>query len=200
MGKTRGADRQNKDMAESLLRDVVEILGKHNISYWLDYGTLLGVIRENDFIDSDIDMDVSYFANQDIRPVMDDLQKKYTVLFDWFSNETDIYLRKAVIDIEGKHGFTKLEIVPSYKHIANDTYYKVAGMKDGCLLGAGVPGHYLSTFKKVPFRGMMVSIPDNNVEGLLEYHYGDWKTPNAKGISKTYVDPFTRLLFEQLSL
>lgn len=42
-----------------LLAIVSKVLSKHNLSYWLDYGTLLGCIRHNGFIPWDDDMDIS---------------------------------------------------------------------------------------------------------------------------------------------
>tara|TARA_Y100000389_G_C17444354_1_gene510631 strand:- start:1290 stop:1829 length:540 start_codon:yes stop_codon:yes gene_type:complete len=42
-----------------LLNEVVNILNNHSISYYLDCGTLLGTIRENDLMAHDTDVDVT---------------------------------------------------------------------------------------------------------------------------------------------
>ena len=43
----------------NLLENVVDILNENNIPYYLDCGTLLGIIRENSIMDKDTDIDVT---------------------------------------------------------------------------------------------------------------------------------------------
>lgn len=48
----------NKLCYESL-KVVTDLLIKHEVKYWLDSGTLLGIVRQGDFIDWDWDIDLS---------------------------------------------------------------------------------------------------------------------------------------------
>ena len=45
------------------LRHVINFLNSENATYWLDYGTLLGVVREGDIMAHDGDVDVSRLAD-----------------------------------------------------------------------------------------------------------------------------------------
>ncbi|MEK9572161.1 MAG: LicD family protein [Paracoccaceae bacterium] len=47
----------------SVLRDVAQFLEAENIKYWLDGGTLLGVVRDNGIIDGDIDIDIGVITS-----------------------------------------------------------------------------------------------------------------------------------------
>ena len=50
----------NKEAAYKILDEVSYILEKYNIFFWLSEGTALGVFRDNDLIDHDDDVDISF--------------------------------------------------------------------------------------------------------------------------------------------
>ncbi len=55
--------KDNKIYKEDL-KQFVELLDKHNIEYWVDYGTLLGIIRDKDFIPWDDDIDLGCLTKE----------------------------------------------------------------------------------------------------------------------------------------
>ena len=62
--------------ADEILEKVDQVFKELNIEYWLDFGTLLGAIRDNDFIKHDNDLDFAVFL-KDYTPKMDDIFTKY---------------------------------------------------------------------------------------------------------------------------
>ncbi len=52
------------DRLSLLLQDTVGILNQHNISYWADCGTLLGLIRENQLLEWENDIDLGVMVNK----------------------------------------------------------------------------------------------------------------------------------------
>ena len=69
-----------------ILSEVDRICRKHNIKYWLDYGTLLGAVRHGGFIpwDDDIDISLLYEDYQKLTKILPrELSNKYV-----FQDET----------------------------------------------------------------------------------------------------------------
>ena len=56
-------DQGRRERMRFVLRQVVSFLNDENATYWLDFGTLLGVIREGDIMVHDGDLDVSRRAD-----------------------------------------------------------------------------------------------------------------------------------------
>ena len=79
------------------LIDVQEILDELKIAYWIDSGTLLGAVRDSNFIpwDNDIDIGVKY---QDLRLILDHKakfkQKGFRIIIASFAR--NIYLIQII--------------------------------------------------------------------------------------------------------
>ena len=61
---------------KEILSIAVDILEKNKINYWLDYGTLLGAIRNKGFIKGDMDIDLGIDIKEDIDHVIKIFQNK----------------------------------------------------------------------------------------------------------------------------
>lgn len=55
----RGLNRAFQLLALEVLKDIDRVCRKHDIRYWIDFGTLLGAIRHGGFIPWDDDLDIS---------------------------------------------------------------------------------------------------------------------------------------------
>ena len=62
-------------MNKQLIR-IVELLNKHKIHYWLEGGTLLGMIRDGDVMSYDDDIDISIWTEDidKLKPVIKELK------------------------------------------------------------------------------------------------------------------------------
>lgn len=60
------------------LRDIKEVLDKHGIEYWLDWGTLLGAVREGKIIEWDPDMELGMMESEfkKIEPILPEIEEK----------------------------------------------------------------------------------------------------------------------------
>ncbi len=166
------------------LQEVNKILANENIEFWLDYGTLLGAIRDNDFIAHDLDLDFGMFYNENEI-------KKVEHIFE----ENNIKKHREFL-LEGKI----VEQTYSYKGLCFDIFYyftdknemwtygftyrknklkKISeGNKD---ISEGFEGMRYFTKKRglegYTFKGMDCLVPENPHE-YLRCNYGEnYMTP-----------------------
>lgn len=64
-----------KQIELDILKVTVKILDKHNLRYYISYGTCIGAIRHNGFIPWDDDIDISLFR-EDYELARDILNKE----------------------------------------------------------------------------------------------------------------------------
>jgi len=73
-GKEKRQFRHKKNLINSLgiLEATIGALDRHGIGYYLDYGTLLGAVRDKAFIPWDDDMDISLVDEGDYKKMPDE--------------------------------------------------------------------------------------------------------------------------------
>jgi len=152
------------DVLAKMFKEVYSIILELNLKAWLTKGTLLGVIRENKFIEGDDDIDF-HFLEKDFVEHMHELKKKFI--------EQGYIVRL----VEGKNPKMSL-----FKH---GVMVGMVGLKEqGDWLTRPIrkyPKHLFLNEQYVEFCGLRCLIP-SPPEKYLEFVYGpSWKIPD-KGI------------------
>ena len=89
--KLRRDPKINRKIARENLLLLKEIFDKNNINFWLMYGTLLGAVRDKDFIIHDFDTDLGLFYS--------DINKLYELKEQLESNGFDLIRTKFPDDL-----------------------------------------------------------------------------------------------------
>lgn len=157
----------NSNDATFLLKTTMEITKKHGITVFPVFGTLLGIIRENDFIKNDGDVDVA-FMEKDFQRIID-LIPEFDGVGIKFARCSEPY----VYTFEYNHtslDFYNIQKAPwpySYR------YCKLEGQY--------MEKKYYKEFKELEFKGFRVLVPKDS-ESWLAYIYGkSWRIPRGGG-------------------
>jgi len=163
----------NKKLAKKLLFDIDEIFRKYNIVYWLDCGTLLGAIREKDFIEwdkDDIDIGVynSIFLDYNLwtKILKEFTKKNIKVVTIWgdsvFSCRKYDNTESCILDVH-----TVQKKGNKYHSEMKDVYFEY-------------PDNMFNQLDTVEFQGKTFKVP-HNPEKYLELLYGiTWKEPHPE--------------------
>ncbi len=197
--------KKNRDDAIKVLKIVIGTLNKYKIEYYLDFGTLIGAVREKGLIPWDCDVDISLVNEEDykkIPQVLKEIQDKYrlrTYLVSFEDSKNKLIKRGKNI-YQDKVGFTdnsnyQIAKVRTNKfwifgrgHTCLDIFFKYKFKNRSYWLADGVensvPLEYMSDeLIDVDFCGLKCKI-FKNYDKYLTYVYGDWKIPNESWTEK----------------
>jgi hypothetical protein len=170
--------KMNFEGADKDLKEVKEVYDKFGVKFWLFGGTLLGAIREKNYISGDDDMDCGmYFEdNNKIVNILEELTR-----------------RRGFKCMVGSHMQTGVKSYKyfSFKIIRNQLIDMLCFIKIGdkrVYMHGGMPNEMVAVwwndskfFDKldvVNFRGTKYYIPSSVEEGLSLW-YGNWKVPGG---------------------
>ncbi|XCP84203.1 LicD family protein [Roseburia hominis] len=162
------------------LREVEKVLNDAKISYFITYGTLLGIIREGKFIahDNDIDisvLDINDFSWSNLEKVLKTigLVKKHQFILD--GEITEQTYKKGNLSID--FFMSKIENGNSitYFYLRDENHsYKT---KNEFLVRQGITSPIVKT-KLYKCKAGIFRVP-SNAEGFLEEVYGaNWRVPD----------------------
>lgn len=152
--------------AFNLLSIMTDTLNKFNIRYWLNWGALLGVYRDNSLIPWDTDIDITIHTEDEntlkkmVLPYMEKIHNCYVVDFNK-CYEGDFWIIK-----DGE----KIEL--NTVHLVDDKYVY---SPDRCKLSC--PRTHIDFLDTITYNEKLFLIP-SKTEQYLEGFYGkSWKTP-----------------------
>jgi phosphorylcholine metabolism protein LicD len=100
-----------------LFKKVISILNSNEIFYWMEFGTLLGYVRDNRFIEWDADIDLGTF----------DLKKTFSLFYEF---------QRAGLEMEVNYDFT--DDMSTFLRLSDDSFhvdiYQFERMTDGAIL------------------------------------------------------------------
>lgn len=136
-----------------------EIADRNGFKFFLAYGTMLGAVREKDFIahDEDIDLGADY----------QDVDQFLAMLFELRYNGFEV----ARWDDRGL-----ISVIRNNEYI--DIYF-FKKYTDKLMINCGepLPTKFFENQADLEFKGMTFSAPAD-IEGVMEFWYGkDWRTP-----------------------
>jgi len=147
------------------LIDIKEILDEENIIFWLIGGTLLGAIREKDFLYWDDDIDVAVY-NEDIIPKYDILKNKFMVKgFVFRDAEKSVGTKINLYRFGQKNSIDGLFLNSTYMN----NKYRFSRVRKH-------PRKYFEEYGEIKFKGMIFRIP-YPPEKYLSSMYQNWKKP-----------------------
>ncbi|MCK4796964.1 MAG: LicD family protein [Spirochaetes bacterium] len=170
---------KNLEIIKSLLADTIKLLEKHGINYWLDCGTLLGIIRDNALIPWDHDADIgisSEYVPQVLR-ILKMLPAKYRVsLRHDYTGRLPGTLRTIRIKLLKNKplrllGYRELHLDIYIKYKFNNYYYWIE-MKTP----KRVHVNYHDRLDHILWNNKKYAIP-SNVEQYLTARFGNWRKP-----------------------
>jgi len=155
------------------LLEVKDVLDKAGITFWIDFGTLLGFYRDGDFLRGDPDMDIGIKReNQEkVVEVIDELKKIGKVI--------------TRVDKADKH------YLAGYKIYRDDFWIDIAffwDCNDKWILPISewpkvmvFKKEYYTNLVDIEIKGVKFKMPEK-IEEYLELHYGkDWRRPFEEG-------------------
>ena len=176
----------DRQLARQALLDLKHILDKAGVEFFLRGGTLLGCMREGDFLAHDKDVDIGVFETIG----KDDLMQLIKAS-PQFSLHPDPHAQDNRVSFSVQHvNTTGFDI---YFHSDCGDHYRVE-----CFM----PGQSFTrtftkfTLKPVEFAGGMYLVPDDHDRYLTEL-YGDWRVPDPyfdSMVSARNLDPGSEII------
>lgn len=174
--------------AENTLLSLGRALEENNIKAWLVYGTLLGYVREKDFISHDFDIDLGLFHNKSNLGLEKVLTKYGFKKVREFQIDEGTYGLEQTYELNGVT-VDFFFIVDDGKNFLAHTFHSEGSSSMNQTIekhGGLLVTEFIFTpyeLKKVQFKGGNFYIPVDSNLYLKEYYGEDYMTPNKNWIT-----------------
>ena len=186
---------------EDLLRHFADTLNSEGIIFWLEFGTLLGYYRENDFIPHDCDLDMGARI-EDAPEIRSSLIRSGFKLIDYYTSsdgglEECYKYRNTCIDIFYFREDKDSNTLYCNSFVTRRYLFKKHRKTLKCFVKR--VDYPVSEFIKVTFKGAQVYIPSDTIEHL-EWSYGkNFMTPDPDFDSRTVATNITYYQYAEVS-
>jgi hypothetical protein len=161
----RGGKCIDIDVSRANLLDCKECCDEAGLKFWLSFGTLLGAVREENFIAHDHDTDVGIFK-EDFDPLCLALEKLESRGFEIVRTQIDLLV---TVMRDG-------EYIDFYR-------FKDDGNSRHCN-GVYIENHRLAETEKIMFLGEKFDVPKEPKKLLLKQYGDTWRTPIKGKVAK----------------
>jgi len=161
--------KRNRDDAFNLLLDTLTVLKMYDVKHWVNWGTLLGLYRDGDFIIWDTDIDVTcHWKDRDT--IINKVEPRLRELGCFIPKE-EVCFPEDRWYIRDKEKI-ELNLV---KPVGNMYVYSPERSQLGC------PKEFIDTLDFITIKGFQIPIPSHTEEYLKKSYGETWKTP-LKGV------------------
>ena len=175
--KIRVRSKEELISREKGLIDIVDILNKNKIYYFLQAGVVLGARRDNSFIKWDWDVEIGIF------------EKDFTKNYNLIRNELLKKGFKVFHEIYGEDG--KIDVCRDFDE--KSTIFELLSWKPNlfktkyCRWHINIPAKFFKDNHTINFLGRSFNCP-GPIDEYLKYQYGeDWKVPKVTADKKEYL-------------
>lgn len=165
---------ENIEHPEKYLLNVSRILNKHDVKWFLSFGTALGFYREKDFIRKDTDIDINVIEEDQgkIEAIIEDLEKEYPFIRSVSADGKQ--MQAAFQDFSNNF---IVDICFFYRNESGYYSYCEGGMWQDKKEYVGSTQLFKTKYGYFP-------MPEK-IEAYLEDRYGDWQTPKYGAITSS---------------
>ncbi len=188
-------DRETINMARNIITSICGKAYKRNIPLHIDFGTLIGIMRDGDLIpwDDDIDLAIEESYSKEIEEfIKNDAFYNYKDIKWVITKIVDKDLNVVSFDLNfTSQSIKQFTISIALKRIVDDKVIKI-----GSLGQWFNPSHCIETLEVLNWKGTNIFIP-SSFDEYLTFMYGDWRTPvRDVSIGEEYTTNFQHVSFE----